>query len=389
MPFPPLHRLQIAPEIGVLPPSAATELCISYAFVWPPNQRFLDDSEDGTRNSVAYYWQSMDTSMNRLVRRFIGGGSDDMGPASVTKRVRFVVHMHPACKFLIDARPLQTMSRGIVNFAFCLPTDDWRMPLLLRSTELLSLPTSEIVVQLDTHDVPGEQVETIETLLSDIFRLGRHAAFTFWRTDGTLQPESSMLQQVQYQGRTPVQYRVYSRSQADVLRQDPEEWFVDCGLAITTQSFRNELQIDFESFVRQTIASFQRRSVWDLRFSVDEALVDLALFKDPNRAPIVKAHAVIRAHSLEARAADSVVTEPRFPLQDVSSSLPRPDYSSSEPGPNGDRIFFIPPEYQYPGDALPSYLPDVMLVWGSAPQVAQSEVRDRGKRRIVLGGPSS
>lgn len=297
----------------------------AYAFVWPPGVAPEADADKG-RNPPAYYFQGMLHSMLRL--------------GSVHSNSSFCVHMHPACSHLKQFLPKE------VQVVECDEKDHWRYPVLQRSVTLLSDPGDDVVIMLDGHDDPQDQVEAIQNLLSAL-RQGKHAGFTFWPTDGILPEENKPSQ-----GVTPRQFQVFA---ADSDRK--KAWWIDCGLAITTKEFRKLLNIDYETFIRENLLIYN--NIWkDFEALSDEAFLDMALFKGEHAA-LVKKNAVIQSHWLRAGG----LTDTK-----LSTDVDPPNYIqlNERNELTGGRELVIPGQDK---SMTQTRIKEVKLTWGDLPTV--------------------
>lgn len=253
---------------------------VVYAFVWPPDKDFKDNV-DVNRNSPAYYFEAMRDSMKRLVQL--------PGVA-----VHFCVHMHPACAALEQHLKAAALTMGVnVEVAYCGANDHWRFPVLARAATLLSHRMNETVIMVDGHDEPTDQAGLIGQLtgLMESPSPEKCAAFTFWPTDGQRVPNPG-------QGPAASKFQVFA---TDTPAAATRPWFVDSGMAITTERFRSALKLDYEAFLREALDKYG--NVWPhFEAGSDEGLLDAALFRSgPERAELVKASSAIAPHWLGAR----------------------------------------------------------------------------------------
>lgn len=212
----------------------------------------------------------------------------------------FRVHMHPSCGSLQELMP-PTLP---VGFYYCNIDDHWRFPVLHRSSTLISHPGTDLVVMLDGHDDPGAQLLAIENLNRAMEQGQKAAAFTFWPTDG-VQPAEERPSQ----GVTELEYQVVASTSPNRM------WWIDCGLAITTPAFRHALGMNYDAFLREQLQTFG--NVWtDFEALSDEALLDMALFKNPRSAALVKQASVIQPHWLQAAAPFDLSGVPDMPVPD-------------------------------------------------------------------------
>ena len=281
---------------------------VVYAFVWPPDKDFKDNV-DVNRSSPAYYFEAMRDSMKRLVQL--------PGVA-----VHFCVHMHPACKALEPHLHATAQIMNVkVEVAYCGIDDHWRFPVLARAATLLSHPVNETVIMVDGHDEPTDQAGLIGQLTGLMASPSpdKCAGFTFWPTNGEPVPDPG-------QGPAASKFQVFV---ADSPAAAKRPWFVDSGMAITTERFRSALNLDYEAFLREALDKYG--NVWPhFEAGSDEGLLDAALFRSgTERAKLVKASSAVAPHWLEARA--------RFDLTSVPDEA-QPVYSAASKDDNANAM---------------------------------------------------
>ena len=341
----------------------ADVLHFAYAFVWPPGKTLYRLSEPPSateRNPPGYYVERMLESMKHM---FDVGGKHGAP-------IKFTVFLHPATKTLPLANWLKESFSALASqtselqLRYCNPDDHWRYPVLQRSRALLNEPSGETVIMLDSHDPAADQTAAVRALMSAMNRDSKEAGFTFWPTDGTTppaerpgQPEKDAL------------YQVYAQTTADLppdrrraLAKIP--WFVDCGLAITTAAFRQRLQPhlpDYDRFLAQALRTYS--NVWtDFEATSDEALLDLALLRNPEIAPLVRQHASIQGHWLSASPPIPFSLRPPDTNDWAPPDYPPPALSDALPG---DRELRVAGQLTTE-DGQPERIRATSLRWGTA-----------------------